>query len=534
MADVVSRILERMLPEILATERSHIFTKGEVQQIVKERTRYEYVLVRKESKIQDYLRYVQYELKLELLKQTRKKIRGIQRLPALVEHSNVRNIHTIYRRAVRRHSRSIPLWLSYIEFCKNSKSYSALNTLYSSAVKVHPSKSRFWIEAALWEIDHNHNIRAAEVVFQNALRINPTKKKIYLQFFKTEVEYLFKILKRFDILEINEENTKQYTDAKLVKVIYDQAVKQINDLQFRSQFIDVVLNPIILSKKHLISQSNDQPEIDFEQKMIKLLNSIKKHIYDATLSTLSSKPEAYTFCASQFFPVSTLEFPGSSKTLQKETEAISMLKNCLTLENSSEIYSIVICFSFDRLNHLYSLFVSSPPDSLPSFASQLLELWKITTLSFIKSFFSDSTLEVSSKIYIIHNRLLWIPYPEEANIQSVIDAGIKHIKLGVDNIYEGDKEVFEEYVKRRMQGILRTKSQSLISQGIDQIIDEVSRWTGKETGKDKMWGMIMEGILELDEGKPKNALEERVHQEWKQKGRAAAPDFHLLFSDKIK
>lgn len=94
MAETVQYYLEQMVPELEDLERKEIFTKvsfqleefscwrlkklkflffqEEIKSIVKKRTNFEYALKRRPAQIIDFLKYIEYEMNLDLLKKKRK------------------------------------------------------------------------------------------------------------------------------------------------------------------------------------------------------------------------------------------------------------------------------------------------------------------------------------------------------------------------------------------------------------------------------------------------------------------------------
>jgi len=66
------------LPELQDLVHKNIFTQDEIRQIIKKRTEHEHILLRRTAKKVDYLRYINYEINLETLRQKRaKRIKSI-------------------------------------------------------------------------------------------------------------------------------------------------------------------------------------------------------------------------------------------------------------------------------------------------------------------------------------------------------------------------------------------------------------------------------------------------------------------------
>lgn len=76
MGDKIRLQIEGMLPEMLQFVKRKIFTKDEVNQIMKERENNEYLLERKNAGVKDYLKVIEYEYGLE--KQRRKRFKALK------------------------------------------------------------------------------------------------------------------------------------------------------------------------------------------------------------------------------------------------------------------------------------------------------------------------------------------------------------------------------------------------------------------------------------------------------------------------
>lgn len=77
MADTVRYLMEEMIPELEDLERRGYFSREETKQIVKRRQDFEYALKRRAALKQDFVRYIEYESKLEQLRRHRKKLLNI-------------------------------------------------------------------------------------------------------------------------------------------------------------------------------------------------------------------------------------------------------------------------------------------------------------------------------------------------------------------------------------------------------------------------------------------------------------------------
>lgn len=221
MADRVRFILDRMASLFKQMEDSTLFSKDEVKSIVKRTTDFEYVLRRRELKIDDFMGYLQYEFNLDKLRAVRsakflidksrkegeagdyKAKRGIVRMicSAFIGHINY-----IFERALRRFSNSMGLWDEFIFFLKSKDSNALLNTAFGRALSLHPKNEDMWVQAAFHELEKNNNSHAARVLLQRSLRVNKASKTLWFRYFEFEVWNGARIGDRKRLLELEVDN----------------------------------------------------------------------------------------------------------------------------------------------------------------------------------------------------------------------------------------------------------------------------------------------------------------------------------------
>lgn len=95
-------------------------------------------------------RYCEYEWKLEQLRQLRRKAKAIAGKRSLADYGIVRRIHFIYDRATRKFKGDVTIWMSWLQFCRESNSKRQVSKVVTKALKLHPSASHFWAYAAAW------------------------------------------------------------------------------------------------------------------------------------------------------------------------------------------------------------------------------------------------------------------------------------------------------------------------------------------------------------------------------------------------
>ncbi|XP_050377090.1 uncharacterized protein LOC126794420 [Argentina anserina] len=206
MADVVQYRLERMTNELNDLEQRGIFTRREISEIVKKRTKFEYRLKRPSPLKQDYLAYIDYETQLDSLRRLRKKsaMRELQKeglkttkkmKKSVSDFAGIMRIFDIYRLAVMRFKGDIQLWFRYLEFCRQQRN-GRMKKVLADVIKFHPKVPGVWIYAAAWEFDHNLNVEAARAIMQNGLRVCTTSEDLWIEYLRMELTFLNKLKAR--------------------------------------------------------------------------------------------------------------------------------------------------------------------------------------------------------------------------------------------------------------------------------------------------------------------------------------------------
>ncbi|KAJ1934841.1 U3 snoRNP protein, partial [Kickxella alabastrina] len=215
MAEIVQYHLEKMVGELEDLERRELFSKPELKAIVKKRTKFEYALKRRRVPRAAFLRYVEYEMNVDALRQRRKSRMGqVGQKTTLSDYSIRQRIISIYERAVVRHSDDIDMWLQFIDFVKSQRAGGSqdedaqgftrlLGQLYARAITAHPYEAQLWILAAAHEFEANVNGTAARVLLQRAIRVNPKDKRLWIEYFRLEILLVEKIKARRRVLGID-------------------------------------------------------------------------------------------------------------------------------------------------------------------------------------------------------------------------------------------------------------------------------------------------------------------------------------------
>eukprot|EP00501_MAST-03F_sp_TOSAG23-6_P001361 GSMAST32.ASY1.ANO1.1413.1 assembled CDS len=252
MADVVRELVEQMVPELEDLEILGILSPEEIRKVVKQRRKFEYLLKNRTTSKVDYLKYIEYEVNLEALRQKRKQRLGIRK-HSISDHAGRRRIHHIFERALRRYKEDVRMWLQYAAFCQRTKSRKVLSKLFPKALQIHPRCTGLWIQAAAWEYSDNGNVSGARALLQRGLRINEESEQLWLEYFRLELLYVHKMATRRATLGLDagsadirvmedgsEPLNASFYRGVVPQVVYKNACRSLpNKLKLRKQFLDI-------------------------------------------------------------------------------------------------------------------------------------------------------------------------------------------------------------------------------------------------------------------------------------------------------
>jgi U3 small nucleolar RNA-associated protein 6 len=179
----------------------------EIKTIAKKRSDFEHIINARGSHPSDYMRYIEFEKNIDALRQKRVKRLGIRHKGA-----GQRSIYFLYNRATKKFSGDLTLWLHYIDFARRDKAYRRLGDIFTSVVRLHPTKPELWTLAANYFMDAQADITNARSYMQRGLRFCKNSEEIWLDYAKLETIYVGKIAGRRKILGLDIDRTKKQQD----------------------------------------------------------------------------------------------------------------------------------------------------------------------------------------------------------------------------------------------------------------------------------------------------------------------------------
>lgn len=200
MADNVVHLTELMVPELQDLEKRGFFSRSELKQVARKRTDFEYLLKRRATLREDFLRYIAYEKQVEALRVARKKSRRLQGKATLSDHAGKRRIHFIFERASRKFPSDLRIWTMWLSYCRETKSMKRVSTVLAKALQFHPTSAGLWSHAAAWEMQHHGNATAARVLMQRGLRLAKDNESLWLDYFKLELTFVQRLHSRRKVL----------------------------------------------------------------------------------------------------------------------------------------------------------------------------------------------------------------------------------------------------------------------------------------------------------------------------------------------
>jgi U3 small nucleolar RNA-associated protein 6 len=191
----------------LSLSTTNAILQEEIVSIAKKRSGFEHIINARGSTPSDYMRYIEFEKNVDALRRKR-----IKRLGVKSTGSGQRTVFFLYNRGVRKFQGDLDLWLQYIEFARNEKAYKKLNEIFTSVVRLHPTKPGIWIYAARYFMDTQGDITNARSYMQRGLRFNKNSETIWLEYAKLETIYVAKIAGRRKILGLDIDRTQKATE----------------------------------------------------------------------------------------------------------------------------------------------------------------------------------------------------------------------------------------------------------------------------------------------------------------------------------
>lgn len=184
MADRVQFALEKLVPVLRDLEAKQIFDEKELRSIVDKRKAFEYTLSARGTSKHDFLKYIKYEITLEVVRRTRTKKMGFKKEHKL-NSVGIARICGLFSKALQRFKSDKPFWFQYIDFCLQSGATKNMQAAVLRALRWHPKEASLWILAADRELKLGH-VNAARTMLKRGIRCAPNDPKLWVEYLKLE------------------------------------------------------------------------------------------------------------------------------------------------------------------------------------------------------------------------------------------------------------------------------------------------------------------------------------------------------------
>lgn len=207
---------------------------------MKKRTDFEYKIQRRQLTPLDYYGYLQYEIKLDELRHLRcnklisASTKELKHAFRNIKAQCLRHICYVFERALRRFPNEMTMWNDYLAFLKNQEAYTILNTVFGRVLSLHPTDENLWLQACIFELNHNNNAHSARVLFQRSLRFNKSSLKLWLHYYEMELWYVTRYIERNNVLTLSVDNIKELIHLPLV--VFKHAMANLSDFNDLKQF----------------------------------------------------------------------------------------------------------------------------------------------------------------------------------------------------------------------------------------------------------------------------------------------------------
>ncbi|KAI7962240.1 hypothetical protein MJO28_000334 [Puccinia striiformis f. sp. tritici] len=248
--------LERMLPELRDLEQKKTFTKPEISAIVTQRNYYE-ALIARPKKPECYLKYIEYEKRLEKLRRLRVgKYGHAKGRTTLSDYSIPLHILSLYSAAAKRFPESLELWASYIAYSLTQASNKLVSRVLSAAIAAHPSHAAFWVMAAQFEADGDEtgkgggNVDGARKLLMRGLRFfkDGNSLPLWIEWIRIELNFIRVMEKRREAFGLLDSQSNSNDPDRSIQPEHiehvDQALQTTDDLDQLPEEPDTPMTPL--------------------------------------------------------------------------------------------------------------------------------------------------------------------------------------------------------------------------------------------------------------------------------------------------
>lgn len=236
MAEFVQMNLESMLPELEAMERLQLFTQDEVRRIINKRKEFEYKMQRGTKFKEDLLNYIRYEWDLLIvIKNKAKKDKNFGEKRDKVAFSVIKHIQKLFTDALTKFGGDVKIWLSYVDFCVQSRLIPAMSKALEKMLSLHKDKPQLFCTAAQTEFNVTGDMERARVYLLNGIRFHKDSELLYREAFAMELAYAMHMRADFTNRQEPIPNDDPMLNGRLAELIYESSVMNIRSIDLTSE-----------------------------------------------------------------------------------------------------------------------------------------------------------------------------------------------------------------------------------------------------------------------------------------------------------
>jgi len=215
---------EVVVSDLENLEKEDIVSGTDLRVIAKQRARFEEKLRCANVKIEEYLKYIEFEK--SLLAFIRKgTVKSSSNSSA--QRASKRKIFRLYQRCIEKNCGSLRVWFSFLFFCHNHGSKVISSRVISLALRFHPNSTGLWSYASIRE--QLCSGKSSHIsIYQRALRQCSKKLVIWLDCLRAELQHANKLQIRFDtsseILLSEFQKIKFRAEKRILKLFIAAAV----------------------------------------------------------------------------------------------------------------------------------------------------------------------------------------------------------------------------------------------------------------------------------------------------------------------
>ena len=183
-------------------------------------------------------------------------------------HTGQARIFSIFKRGTNKHPGDLALWMSYLEYCRNTKAMKKFKVTLTSALRLHCTNTGLWLYAARCALEEENDMGAARSYMQRGTRFCNRGPELWVNYAKLEMIFLAKIAARRRILGLDapaktaEEQKVAEEDAEMAESGGFGDEDEIKFPEFKSQKLDTELMEGVKVEAEAVQNPMDTPALN--------------------------------------------------------------------------------------------------------------------------------------------------------------------------------------------------------------------------------------------------------------------------------